>query len=191
MNRCCEPHLSFEVLTGDLVSVSLFDYSHLNSYEYFSWLHDIEVLKTLILPEYINEPVKIEDLQKYCKRLWASESDIFLALTDVFDDIFIGTSRISKLNQYAGTADVGIMIGDRSFWGRGYATEALRMICNHLFTKVRLRKLTAGAMANNHAMLSVFEKLGFVVEGKLRLQDRLDDNYIDHFLLGCFREEFK
>lgn len=191
MKPWCKTNLPFEVLTGDLVSISLFDLSHLNSDEYLSWLHDIEVLKTLNLPEYISKPVRIEDLQKYCECLWASESDIFLALSDVSDNTFIGTSRISRINQYAGTADIGIMIGNRSFWGQGYATEALRMICSYLFAAIRIRKLTAGAMANNHAMLRVFEKLGFVIEGKLRLQDRLDDEYIDHFLLGCLRDEFK
>ena len=46
-------------------------------------------------------------------------------------------------------------------------------------------------MSSNKPMLNIFAKLGFVEEGILRKQDRVGSAFVDHILLGCFRDEFK
>ena len=56
---------------------------------------------------------------------------------------------------------------------------------------MNFRKLTAGAMGTNKAMIHVFQKQGFIIEGTRRLQDRLESVYVDHIFLGCFKDEFK
>ena len=52
------------------------------------------------------------------------------------------------------------------------------------------RKLTCGIMANNPAMVRVFEKLGFRREATLRRQIPFEGDFLDHILLGCFAEEY-
>ena len=41
------------------------------------------------------------------------------------------------------------------------------------------------------AMLNIFARLGFVEEGVRRKQDRVGSAFVDHILLGCFKDEFK
>ena len=81
------------------------------------------------------------------------------------------------------------MIGETTRWARGFGVDAVGALSRHLFEDLRIRRLTGGAMANNPAMIRVFEKLGFRREGVFRQQDRIGDDYIDHIHFGCFECE--
>jgi [ribosomal protein S5]-alanine N-acetyltransferase len=73
-------------------------------------------------------------------------------------------------------ADVGIMIGDAGCWGAGYGSEAWNIVCNWLLDKdgANIRKLEAGCMRANEAMMKIIQKSGFKHEGER----------LNHFLLG-------
>ena len=178
------------VLEGEKCRLEPFAKRHLNDPAYLGWLHDSEVVRSLNLPAYLETPVPFEEVATYCDSLWRSPNDLFFALHLAGDGAFVGTVKAGHVNWYAGTADIGIMIGRKDVWGRGLASEALALLAAHLFESVRLRRLTAGVMANNPAMIRVFEKLGFRREGVFREQDRLGDEYIDHIHLGCLKPEF-
>ncbi|KJJ84937.1 N-acetyltransferase GCN5 [Candidatus Omnitrophus magneticus] len=166
-----------------------FDEKHLNDPNYFGWLRDYEVIKTINRIDYI-KPVSFDAVKEYCQNVMNSQTDIFLAVYDKNSDTFIGTARVSKIDLHARTADIGILIGDKKFWGKGIATDAIRAVCLYLFNIFGMRKLTSGVMAINPGMIKVFEKLGFQKEGVFRKQDRFEGAYYDHIYFGCFKEEF-
>ncbi len=166
-----------------------FEESHLRSEDYFRWLRDYEVVKTINRLEYVR-PVSFAEVKEYCEKVMRSPSDVFLAIHSREEDRFIGTIRSSRIDRVNRTADVGILIGDREYWGRGIATDAIAALSTYLFERLGMRKLTAGLMRVNPAMLRVFEKLGFRQEGVFRKQDFFEGDYVDHIYLGCFREEF-
>jgi len=168
-----------------------FGREHLSHPAYLSWLRDKDVVRTLNLPAYMESPVSAQAVTEYCERLFESERDLFLALYDAPADRFVGTLKAGGIDRHHGLADIGIMIGDKSAWGRGLAADSIGALAKHLFEAMGLRKLTAGAMAINPAMIAVFEKLGFKREGVLRDHDRYDGGLCDHILLGCFRNELK
>jgi sugar O-acyltransferase (sialic acid O-acetyltransferase NeuD family) len=164
---------------------------HLRDRDYIGWLHDYDVIRTLNLPSYWT-PVPLEEIEIYCRTLIASPTDAFFALHDGSDGRFVGTVRAGHIDGAAATADIGIMIGRRDRWGRGLAQDAIATLCRWLFAECGMRRLTAGAMAINPAMIRVFEALGFRREGVMRQQDRLrEGGYCDHIHLGCFRAEFE
>ena len=177
-------------LMGRGLSLQPFGEAHLRDPAYLGWLRDRDVVRTLNLPDYYLRPVAFEAVDAWCRRLWASGRDLLYAIEILPERAFVGTVKLGAIDGYAGTADVGIMLGRRDLWGRGIASDAIATLCADAFGRLNLRRLTAGAMANNPAMIRVFEKLGFLREGCLRGQDRLDDSYIDHIYLGCMREEF-
>lgn len=178
-------------LQGGIVVLKTFQNRHIYAPEYLSWLRDPEVVRTLNLPEYLEKQVEIQELETYCNRLISSDNDIFLAIHSKTDDEFIGTCKIAHINWFTRTADIGIMIGNKAYWQKGMASQAIQLLCNFAFENLKLRKLTAGAMASNKAMIHIFHKYGFLTEGKIRQQDRLDNLYVDHILLGCFKDEFR
>jgi RimJ/RimL family protein N-acetyltransferase len=168
-----------------------FEARHRDDPDYLSWLRDPEVVRTLNLPDYLAAPVPAATVTAYCDALMRSDRDLMLALHDRDDGAFVGTLKAGHIDWHAGTGDVGIMIGRRGRWGRGLATDAIYALAHYLFDRIGLRKLTAGSMANNPAMIRTFERLGFVREGVFRRQDRLGDEYIDHIHFGCFAHELR
>lgn len=177
-------------LEGRLCWLEPFGEAHLRDPDYLAWLRDYEVIRTLNLPSYW-EPVPFAEVERYCRALMASANDRFFALHDKADGRFVGTLRAGHIDWLARTADIGVMIGRRERWGRGLAKDAIAALCRWLFDDVGLRRLTAGAMAINPAMIRVFERLGFRREGVMRQHDRLrEGGFCDHVYLGCFRDEF-
>lgn len=177
-------------IEGVISYIVPFTQKHLMDSKYIGWLHDYDVIKTLYLLSYIEKPVTKNELRDYFKRVTESNNDMFFALYAKNDDEFIGTIKIAKIDWRHLMADVGIMIGDKEYWGMGIATDSIRSVCKYLFNELNMRKLTAGLMEVNPAMKKVFEKLGFIIEGEFRKTDYYKGKYFDHIYMGCFKEEF-
>ena len=168
-----------------------FQIKHLNNPNYINWLKDIEVVKYLGRPEYFKE-VKIEEINKYYNDMVSNEHIKFFAVYFIPENKFIGTAKISLSNSYNDEydiADIGIMIGDRNFWGKGLSSVILSSISSYALNNLKARKLTAGAISQNIAVIKSFQKIGFKIEGVLRKKIYLNGEYLDHVLLGCFNEE--
>ena len=96
-------------------------------------------------------------------------------IRDIDKDVHIGnvSAAIDKNNN---VADVGILIGECDYWGKGYGQEAWIAVCSWLLDREggRLRKIEAGCMASNVAMLRILAASGFTYEGER----------LNHFLFG-------
>ncbi len=168
-----------------------FGIQHLNNPSYISWLKDITVVKYLGRPEYFKE-VDIEQINEYYNNIINNKYIKFFAVYFIPDNKFIGTVKISLSNSYNeeyDIADIGIMIGDKSYWGKGLSPIILLSISSYALNGLKVRKLTAGAISENVAVIKSFQKIGFKIEGVLRKKIYLNGEYLDHILLGCFKEE--
>lgn len=86
-------------------------------------------------------------------------------------------------------AEAGYWIG-RNFWGRGYATEALRRIVAHGFDDLGLERIFARHLACNPASGRVMEKAGMTREGCMRRHICKNGNFEDVVLWGILRREY-
>jgi RimJ/RimL family protein N-acetyltransferase len=86
-------------------------------------------------------------------------------------------------------SDVGIMIGDRRYWGKGYGTEAWVRACGWMLDTDGggIRKLEAGCARNNEAMLKIIRGTGFTQEGERLNRFLFDGNPISALLFGRMR----
>ncbi len=66
-------------LEGGISYLVPFDERHLNSEEYFAWLRDYEVMKTINRLDYLR-PVSFAEVKEYCEAVMRSRNDIFLAI---------------------------------------------------------------------------------------------------------------
>ena len=82
------------------------------------------------------------------------------------------------------------MIGRKECWGKGYAFEAWNLLMEYAFERLGLRKIIAGAVADNVASIVTLEKLGFEIEGRFRKEYFVEGEYRDGIRLGLLREEF-
>ena len=175
---------------GNHTYVIPFDIEHARSEKYLEWMRDYDVIKTLNLLSYVEKPVSKQELETYYRTMNTDKTILFFALYNKKYNEFIGTVKISQIDLKLLMADIGIMIGEKKYWGHGFAQDILYPVCAYLFGHYNLRKLTCGMMAINPAMQKVFEKLGFKVEGVFRKTDYCEGNYVDHVYMGCFKSEF-
>lgn len=168
-----------------------FDETHLHNPSYLEWLSDYEVMKFIGRDEYFR-PIRFERIQEYVENVWANSFCSFFAIHLIDNNQFIGTLKLNYFNAegvQARTADIGIMIGDKKYWGKGIATEAIYYISHFSFNRLSIRKLTSGMNAANIGMIKAFERVGFQVEGRIRKKLLLEGEYYDHLLMGCFNNE--
>jgi len=78
----------------------------------------------------------------------------------------IGTCDLSDIDRHNKRAEVGFAF-HRSYWGNGYAYEAMTAVVAHAFTEMDLERLGARLHATNHASRRLLERLGFSYEGRL------------------------
>ena len=174
-------------IRGEKVILREFSRDHLDDVRYVDWLRDPEVTKTIYRMEYLL-PLEAEKIRDYARTLMESKTDGFFAI-HTLEDEFIGTLRIGHVDWRAGVADIGILIGDKDYWGKGMAKDAVGAACEYAFSFLSLRKLTGGTAADNLAMCRCFERLGFQKEATLRRQLLTGGRYQDHVLYGLFKDE--
>lgn len=176
-------------IVGDQIVLQEFTEQHLNNPLYFQWLRDLDIVKNIYRIDYLM-PMQKEKINKHVNDLMISEQDCFFAIIEKVSNEFIGTIKLGHINWRSGIADVGIMIGHKSYRGKGLSEEVVSMVCNYAFNILSLRKLTGGTSADNIPMRKCFEKVGFKQEGILRQQLLISGKYIDHVLYGIFTNEY-
>ncbi|MFI6816731.1 GNAT family N-acetyltransferase [Nonomuraea sp. NPDC050328] len=82
-------------------------------------------------------------------------------------------------------------IGEKDCWGKGYGTEATRLICRHGFDKMRLHRISLWAADGNAAAIQVYEQLGFVEEGRTRTHSGATESGHDMILMSLPEGELK
>ena len=173
-------------LVGEQLYLRTLEESDVNE-EYLGWLNDSEVTRYLETGKF---PATLSSLRIYLQRFEDSNTDLIFAIVDRETEQHIGNVTLNRISWIHRTADTGLMIGRKQFWGKGCAFEAWSLVIEHAFNRLGLRKIVAGAFVDNAASVAVLKKLGFKEEGILRKEAFVDGKYLDTIRLGMFREEF-
>ncbi|APO46106.1 alanine acetyltransferase [Paenibacillus xylanexedens] len=100
------------------------------------------------------------------------------------DNILVGTvSLFQVMRGPLQSAYIGYDL-DRKNNGRGYTTDAVRLVVDHGFNKLKLHRIEAGAMTHNIASIRVLEKVGFQKEGIARQNVHINGKWEDHQILA-------
>lgn len=175
-----------DVLVGDRVNLRPLTQSDIGQ-DYLSWLNDFEVTRYLLG---VQHPSSETDIKKYLERFAGSHNDLAFAIIDRQSDLHIGNVTLNHISWVHRTADTGLMIGRKEFWGKGLAFGAWSLIIEYAFQQLGLRKIIAGVIDGNVASLRTLEKLGFKIEGTLRQEVLVDGEHRDVYRLGLFQDEF-
>lgn len=102
----------------------------------------------------------------------------------------VGSLVSNNCDQRAGTFSYGLhLFPDHR--RKGYATEAIILLCRYFFMELRYQKVTVGVYSFNEASIKLHEKLGFVQEGRLRRMIFTRGEFFDDIQFGMLREEFE
>ncbi len=150
--------------------------------QYLAWFKDHEVTQYLEIR--FSLPGSIVELQSFIEAMLISDNNLLLGIFLKSNNCHIGNIKLGSLDWNHLTADVGILIGDKSKWGRGYAAAAITLIADYAFNCLNLAKLTAGFYENNVASIKSFKKAGFQYEGTRYSQWVFNETRQDGIILG-------
>lgn len=180
------------VLTGtgsvDLVSFAQLINNDVVKNKYRQWLDDVDVVNLIASPELLL-PKGDEFIEKSFERFTTNSCKGFF-IQDKETKKYVGTAKIDSINFYKKSAEDGILIGDKEFWGKGIAYDVYVILLNYVFDVLGLERVSSGCNENNIGMIRVLEKLGYTKEGVRRKADYISGEYSDHFVYGILRAEY-
>jgi len=173
--------IQFPLLVGHIVCLREFSSKDITE-EYISWLNDPLVTK------YSNQRFIHHTKESCISYLYsfAHGNNLFLNIISVKEGRSLGTMTI-YYSPHHQTADIGIMIGDKTCWGSGVGWDAWNLLTNWLLKLPNVRKITAGTLRENQAMIHIIEKSGMQLEGARFGQELLNNQPVDVLYFGKFR----
>jgi RimJ/RimL family protein N-acetyltransferase len=153
---------------------------------YLSWLQDDEVMVGLATSGY-----SIENLHDYVSSKINDSTVAFFAICDISSGEHIGNVKIDFYDEKANVAELGVLIGNKNYWGKGIAYEACKLAIQFGFKEMKLRKIYLAVYESNPVAKKVYEKLGFVLEGTLRKHVTVKGEFQDKYLMGLFKKELR
>lgn len=102
----------------------------------------------------------------------------------------IGNLKVGPIHWAHGFSDLVTVIGDRDYWGKGLATEAVKIGIRIAFETLGLRKLSAGIADSNAGSVKAYTRAGFVIEGRMRGQILINGEPRDKLVIACFNPKF-
>lgn len=106
------------------------------------------------------------------------------------DAQMIGICALFNFDHTAQTCELGITIGDKGYWGRGYGREAVRLLVEYAFRYRNFRKVWLRVHGQNVRAQRAYTACGFTEEGRLRAHIYSNGTYDDLVLMGVLREEW-
>jgi diamine N-acetyltransferase len=102
----------------------------------------------------------------------------------------IGTAGLSSINASHRTAELGIGIGEHDCWGKGYGTEATRLVLDYAFTMLGLNNVMLRVFSYNERAISAYKRAGFQEIGRRREAQRVGDRAYDVIFMDCLARDF-
>lgn len=127
--------------------------------EYASWLNDPIVNRYLE-----TRHITIPELQQYIQDKNASLNAQLFGIFWAEHGTHIGNVKLEPIDYEKQESTMGILIGDRNYWGRGVATEATNLIVHYAFKELGMHEVNLGVIIDNKAAIHVYEKCGFVID---------------------------
>lgn len=155
---------------------------------FYEWHNDPQVTSTLG----VRYPVT-----RAAEREWFEQAGLpsyagcYLAV-ETFDGVLLGTCGLYETALPENrTAELGIQLGNKSYWGRGYGTDAVRTTCRFGFEEMNLHRIELIVFAHHAAALRVYEKVGFTVEAVAREAHWGDGRWYDDVHMALLEGELR
>ncbi len=105
-------------------------------------------------------------------------------------DKLIGSTGLGGNMKMHGDAFVGIGVGEPDYWGKGYGTEAMKLIVQYAFLELNLERVSLDVFEYNPRAIRSYEKAGFKIEGRMRKALLREGRRWDMIFMGILREEW-
>jgi RimJ/RimL family protein N-acetyltransferase len=155
---------------------------------YQRWLNDFGTLRTLFIPP---RPMTMEEETVWYERAASDTSAVHFTIYEITSWRPIGNSQWQDIDFRNRTAEMGIFIGDVADRGKGYGTEATRLMLDYAFTALGLHSVMLTSYAFNLAGQRAYEKAGFHMFGRRHECHWMGGRLWDEIYMECLASEFE
>jgi RimJ/RimL family protein N-acetyltransferase len=132
--------------------------------------------------------VSVKSIKEYFER---QNSGFNFMIHTQTDDKVIGFIGLDGIDWIARDCWVGIAIGERSYWGKGYGTDAMNLILSFAFRQLNLNRVSLSVFEYNPRGIRSYEKCGFSHEGRIRGFIHREGKRWDLLFMGILRKEWE
>jgi len=150
---------------------------------YLAWMRDPEVVG--FLESRFDEHGE-EELARFVRSCNASESTVLAGI--FYEQRHVGNIKLEILRKHQ-RGELGLMIGDKTLWGRGIARRAIALMSGFAFQSLSLVKLSAGCYENNIGSRRAFEAAGYANEAVRRGHYIDNGRRVDAILMARFNPD--
>ena len=156
--------------------------------EIMKWINDPEVMENLLM----RYPVSRYQEEKWIeKALDDSNPRNKVFALETKDGVYLGGIGLNATNWENRNAEVGIVIGKKEHWNKGYGTDAMMSILDFAFNQMNLHRVYLRVFEYNLRGIKSYEKCGFKKEGIIRDDRYVNGEYHDTIIMGILKGEFK
>lgn len=137
------------------------------------------------------EPMSQAETEKFYKELRADKDRIWFMIVLKRNDRVIGEAGLLRMFRPWRTTDITIIIGEKDLWGKGYGTEAGRLLLDYAINQLGFHRVSIGVVGFNERALRFWESLGFKKEGVERDGYYCDNKHSDFIMMSILEDEFK
>ena len=131
-----------------------------------------------------------EGVKKGIEKDLEKEGSFGFSIRTLIDNRLIGDVGLGEIIWNHGDTFLGIGVGDREFWGKGYGSDAMKVILRYAFTELNLRRVTLNVFEYNPRAIRCYEKVGFQHEGRVRKYLNREGRRWDLVYMGIMKEEW-
>jgi RimJ/RimL family protein N-acetyltransferase len=153
------------------------------------WVNDPDVTRYLSL--YL--PMSTVDEENWFNAMTQrsqSEKTLVIEVRDGNGWKMIGNCGVFDIDPVSRLGEIGIMLGEKDEWNKGYGTETMLLLVNHCFETLNFNRTYLRVYAENQRAKRAYEKAGFVEEGRLREAAYRQGKYDDVIIMSVLRSEW-
>ena len=152
---------------------------------FVTWLNDYEVRKHV--SPFV--PFTLEDEEEWYQAQRKDQSVFNLAI-EIEDGTHIGSIGLMDINQRVQQAELGIMIGRKEAWSKGYGGEAIALMLAYGFDHLNLNRIFLRVNTDHLGAIKCYQRGGFVTEGELRQVGFRAGRFVNQYIMSVLRAEY-
>jgi RimJ/RimL family protein N-acetyltransferase len=174
------------MFTGKLTHLRPVEMTDLD--RYLLWINDAEVNQYLKM----RPPVSREDEEEFLRKsdLKTRPPEVLMAIELLEERKHIGSVGFEHVELVDRRATLGIMIGEKNCWSRGYGTDAILTMVRYGFEELNLNRVDLTCDERNARGIACYRKCGFTEEGRLKQHRFAKGRYWDTVVMAVLADDF-
>jgi RimJ/RimL family protein N-acetyltransferase len=162
--------------------------THEDALKWAQWFNDLDV--TLPLGDEAYRPLGEERASRAISEIGDRQEPIF-TIVDLGSDCAIGRGMLFSVDAVNRSCMLGIAIGEKDYWGKGYGQEAVVLLLDYAFNLLNLHSVMLGVFAFNERAITCYRKVGFREIGRRREARFVGGKAHGAILMDMLEDEFR